>query len=350
MTPRAARISAFLEASGWGDATRAALTGDASNRRYERLLRSPGANSKDGRAVLMDAPPEKGEDTRPFVRIARHLRALGLSAPAIRAEDSAAGLLLLEDLGDDLYARVVLEGRVDETELYAAAVDALIALHDHSPPHGLRDYDPDLMAEKAALAGQWYAGGSAPQAAVSPDHPAARTLADSITPLLHRHAADATVLILRDYHAENLLWLPDREGVARVGLLDFQDALAGHPAYDLVSLLEDARRDVPAPLQAAMLAHYIDATGTDEDAFRRAYALLGAQRNLRILGVFARLSLHYGKPHYADLIPRVWGHLQHDLSHPDLADLKHAVDRTLPPPDDERLDLLKARCATVPTP
>lgn len=350
MTPRAARIAAFLDASGWGEATRAPLAGDASNRRYERLTSAPGTGMNHDRAVLMDAPPEKGEDTRPFVRIARHLSALGLSAPAILAEDSAAGLLLLEDLGDDLYARVVLERRADETELYAAAVDALIVLHNHPPPFGLPTYDPGLMAEKAALAGQWYAGGSAPVAETDSDHPAARTLADSIAPLLTLHCPDATVLIQRDYHAENLLWLPDRHGVERVGLLDFQDALAGHPAYDLVSLLEDARRDVPAPLQSAMLARYLAAAGTDPDAFRRAYALLGAQRNLRILGVFARLSLHYGKPHYVDLIPRVWGHLQHDLAHPDLTDLKHTVDRTLPLPDAERLDLLKARCATVPTP
>lgn len=346
MTPRAARIATFLDTAGWGMATRAPLAGDASNRRYERLSGGP----VDACAVLMDAPPEKGEDTRPFVHIARHLRGLGLSAPKILAEDNAAGLLLLEDLGDDLYARVLQEARADETEIYAAAVDALVALHNHPPPADLPPYHPDLMAEKAALAGQWYAGGSATVAAAGPDHPAARALADSIGPLLARHVPTATVLVQRDYHAENLLWLPDRQGIARVGLLDFQDALAGHPAYDLVSLLEDARRDVPKALQSTMLARYIAATGTDADKFRRAYALLGAQRNLRILGVFARLSLHYGKPHYADLIPRVWGHLQQDLTHPDLTGLKDTVDLTLPPPDPVRLDRLKARCATVPTP
>lgn len=346
MTPRAARIAAFLEDAGWGAALHAPLAGDASNRRYDRLRDGPGG----ARAVLMDAPPETGEDTRPFVRIARHLRGLGLSAPAILAEDSTAGLLLLEDLGDDLYARVILGGRADEAELYGAAVDALVALHRHPPPATLPAYGPELMTEKAALAGQWYAGGSAVQAAPDPEHPAARSLAEAIAPLLTRHGADATVLVQRDYHAENLLWLPDREGLARVGLLDFQDALAGHRSYDLVSLLEDARRDVPAALQTAMLARYIAATGVDAEDFHRAYALLGAQRNLRILGVFARLSLHYGKPHYADLIPRVWGHLQHDLAHPDLAGLKDTVARNLPPPDPERLDRLKARCATVPTP
>lgn len=346
MTPRAARIAAFLETAGWGAANRAPLAGDASNRRYDRLRNGPMGAS----AILMDAPPETGEETAPFLRIARHLRGLGLSAPEILSENREDGLLLLEDLGDDLYARVIATGGADETELYTAAVDALVALHQHAPPSDLGPYSPALMAEKAALAGQWYAGGSAPQADTRPDHPAAKAISDAIGPLLTRYAAATPVLIQRDYHAENLLWLPRRDGVARVGLLDFQDALAGHPAYDLVSLLEDARRDVPAALQNAMLEHYITATAADDTAFRRAYALLGAQRNLRILGVFARLSLHYGKPQYADLIPRVWAHLQQDLSHPDLDTLARSITACLPPPDSERLDRLKARCATVPTP
>lgn len=344
MTRRAAQIAQFLESVGWGTAARAPLAGDASNRCYERLRKADGA-----RAVLMDAPPDRGEDTRPFTRIARHLSGLGLSAPAILAEDSTEGLLLLEDLGDDLFARVIAAGAADETVLYTAAVDALVALHRQPPPADLPPYDPALMTEKAALAGQWYAGGSADPAAPDQTHPAARAIADTIGPLLEAHASEARVLVQRDYHAENLLWLPQREGVARVGLLDFQDALAGHPAYDLVSLLEDARRDVPPALQEAMLEHYIAATGSDPWTFRRAYALLGAQRNLRILGVFARLSLHFGKPHYVDLISRVWAHLLHDLDHPHLAPLAEVVGSTLPPPDISRLDRLRARCATVPT-
>jgi len=298
----------------------------------------------------MDADPNKGEDTRPFVAIAAYLTDLGFSAPALLAQDNANGLLLLEDLGDDLYARVIAAKTADETALYKAAIDLLVAAHDHPPPSDLSAYSPALMAEKAALAGQWYAGGSAETAHPDPAHPAAVAIARMIAPLLAAHASDASVLIQRDYHAENLLWLPEREGVARVGLLDFQDALAGHRAYDLVSLLEDARRDVPPALQEAMLARYIARTGADAESFRRAYALLGAQRNLRILGVFARLSLHYGKAHYVDLIPRVWGHLQHDLDHPDLGDLAETVFGQLPAPDPVILERLKARCATIPTP
>jgi len=162
-----------------------------------------------------------------------------------------------------------------------------------------------------------------------------------MTGLLAQHAADATVVIQRDYHAENLLWLPDRDGVARVGLLDFQDAMLGHPAYDLVSLLQDARRDVPAEIELSMTRRFIDRSGVDEHGFRTAYAVLGVQRNLRILGVFARLSLDYGKPHYVDLIPRVWAHLRRGVDHPAMAPVADLLLQTLPLPTADNLNRLK---------
>ncbi|MEM1362381.1 MAG: phosphotransferase [Pseudomonadota bacterium] len=346
MTPRAAKIAPFLDAHGWASARRAPLAGDASNRRYERLTDGP-----DGQgAVLMDAPPEKGEKIAPFVQIAQHLSALGFSAPRIIAQDREAGLLLIEDLGDALYARIIAEGRAEETKLYTAAVDLLVELHRHPPPDWIGPYDVQLMAEKAALAGQWYLGGSTAEPAPFPDHPGAHAVHAAILPLLEAHANETSVLIQRDYHAENLIWLPERDGSARVGLLDFQDALVGHPSYDLASLLEDARRDVPRALQQEMIAHYTAARGLKETRFRRAYALLAAQRNLRILGVFSRLSLHFGKTHYIALIPRVWAHLMHDLSHPDLAPLQHEVLTWLPPPDLDVLNRLTDRCATIPKP
>ena len=158
------------------------------------------------------------------------------------------------------------------------------------------------------------------------------------------------VLALRDFHAENLIWLPERDGAARVGLLDFQDAFAGHPAYDLVSLLEDARRDVAPEVREAMVTHYIAGSGTDAAAFRTAFATSGAQRNLRILGVFARLSMHFGKPQYVALIPRVWAHLQADLADPALADLRDFLDGVLPAPDPDRLERIRSLCGTCPKP
>lgn len=338
MTPRDALAATFLAASGWGAAARAPLAGDASNRRYERLT-----DPRHGRAVLMDAPPEKGEDVGPFMRIAEHLVSLGLSAPRILARDPEHGFLLIEDLGDDLYARVIPADPALETPLYQAATDVLLTLHRAPLPPGLAAYDPPLMADMAALAFDWYLAHAAAA------DPAARdSFVAAFRPMLAARAGDQSVLIQRDYHAENLLWLPDRSGPARVGLLDFQDAMTGHPAYDLVSLMQDARRDVPPAVEAAMIARYIAGSGHDRATFDAAYHLLGAQRNLRIIGVFARLCIRDGKAHYVDLIPRVWGLLQRDLDHPALGPVAPMLRAALPAPDPLILQRLKFRCAKAP--
>jgi tRNA threonylcarbamoyl adenosine modification protein YjeE len=332
--------SAFLHASSWGDARRAPLAGDASNRRYERLYR------QGGTAVLMDAPPEKGEDVRPFVVIARHLGSLGLSAPKILASDEVDGFLLLEDLGDDLYARVLERTPDREAELYLAAVEALCALREAPDLPDIAPYDSTTMANLAALALDWYARGAGK--ACDPGARAAFVV-EVAAALDFCAPAQRPVLVLRDFHAENLIWLPGRAGPARVGLLDFQDARDGHPAYDLVSLLEDARRDVGEATREAVIRHYSALTGDDPDDLTRAISALGAQRNLRILGVFARLSLHFGKPQYLGLIPRVWSHLCRDLSHPALAPLAEQVGGLLPAPTPQILKGLKDQCGTVPT-
>lgn len=337
MSDRSDLIDAFIDRAGWSAAQCALLAGDASNRRYFRLT------SDSGNAVLMDAPPEKGEDIRPFVRIAQYLTGLGLSAPEILAEDEAAGFLLLEDLGDALYARVLETSPELENSLYSTATDLLAQLHENAPPADLKPYDPPLMTDLAALAFDWYAF------AATGEKPSdtRQHFREAFHQLLCDHTAQS-VLIQRDYHAENLLWLPYRSGTARVGLLDFQDAMIGHRAYDLVSLLQDARRDVPVKTEQAMLARYIEATRQDDDSFRTAYHLLGAQRNLRILGVFARLCVRDGKAWYVDMIPRVWNLLQRDLAHPALAPVRPMLD-TLPAPSPDILQRLKDKCATIPS-
>ena len=336
MTERDALIRAFIDKSDWAGARVAPLAGDASNRRYLRL-RDPASGET---AVLMDAPPERGENVRPFVEIGRYLGKIGLSAPRVLAADMEAGLLLLEDLGDDLFANVIPRDPSLENSLYCAATDLLGTLHDHPPPPGLAPYSPALMADLAMLAFDWY------HAALADPAPDTRASAEAaMRAALQAHASDADVLIQRDYHAENLLWLPGRDGTARVGLLDFQDAMAGHPAYDLVSVLQDARRDVPAEIETQMIARYIAASPQDATEFARAYALLGLQRNLRILGVFARLCIRDGKAHYVDLIPRVWGHIQTNLKHPDVAPLAGLL-TGLPAPDATTLNRIKAQCAT----
>ncbi|MGB7319451.1 MAG: phosphotransferase, partial [Planktotalea sp.] len=321
-------------------AERKPLAGDASLRKYLRI----GAGADGRGAVLMDADPALGNDTKPFTRITEYLRGIGLSAPEIYKADDANGLLLLEDLGDALYARAVLDDPALELPLYEAATEVLLALHKAKPPT-LEPYDTALMTKMAALAFDWYQLGA--HAAV--DARAKAAFESAFSTLLDTHIGAPCVLIQRDYHAENLLWLPQREGTSRVGLLDYQDALLGHPAYDLVSLLKDARRDVPGDVEEAMIAHYVANSGMDDAAFRSAYHVLGLQRNLRILGVFARLSMHFGKPSYIDLIPRVWDHVLRDLAHPVNAPVANILHRALPAPSPEILQRLKDKCATIPT-
>lgn len=335
MTDRAALANCFLAGTRWASARRAPLAGDASNRRYERL-HLPGGET----AVLMDAPPEKGEDVRPFVRIARHLHGLGLSAPEIFAEDSEQGFLLIEDLGDDLYSRVIPRQPELERCLYEAATDVLVLLRDAPMPR-LEPYGAGRMTELAALAFSKYRD----PVIGRPDAEAQRRFADRFEDVLIQTTGGiAPVLAQRDYHADNLLWLPARQGVARVGLLDFQDAMAAHPAYDLVSLLQDVRRDVPAAIEAAMIDRYIAATGVDDHLFRTAYMVLGAQRGLRILGVFGRLGRDYGKPHYVDMIPKVWDTVVRNLEHPALAPVADLVLNSLPKPAPRVLEALKQPC------
>ncbi len=336
MEMRAAKKQAFLDQIGWGNCVARVVAGDASNRRYDRLEDSNGAT-----AILMDAPPEKGEDVVPFVRIATHLTDHGLSAPQIYHQDAQAGFLLIEDLGDGIFARLMASDSARTEALYQSATDVLIALQKLPLPD-LPICDADWLCAMSDLAFDWYGQGD-PVTAMAAFETAFRPLADALDDT-------AKCLILRDYHAENLLWLPDRTGVAQVGLLDFQDALLGHPAYDLVSVLQDARRDVDPAIEAAMIARYAHGSGQEPDVLTSAYATLGAQRNLRILGIFARLCIRDGKPHYVDMIPRVWGYLQRNLAHPALAEVATCLRGALPEPTPDFLEHLKSKCATPPTP
>ena len=323
---RAAEIAGFLAAGGWGGATRAPLAGDASARRYERLRRGAAG------AILMDVPPESGLKVGPFLAVDAWLRAARFSAPEVLAADQARGLVLIEDLGDDLFARLCAAAPAREAGLYAAAIDLLADLQRLPPPAGAwtpPPYDLAFLGREAMLALDWYlpaaTGAAAPPDLVAEFQAAA---AAAFAPF-----AAPAVAVYRDYHAENLIWLPRRAGHARVGLLDFQDMLVGHPAYDVVSLLEDARRDVAPALRAGMLARYRERSGAEAGALDHAAHALAAQRNLKIVGLFARLARRDGKPRYLDYLPRVWGYLAEDLKHPALARLAALVGRHLPPPE-----------------
>lgn len=326
----------FLDRAGWGAAERRPLAGDASERRYDRLVLG------QKRAVLMDAPPGIADDTATFVRIARHLASLGLSPPAVLSEDHGGGFLLLEDLGDGLFSRLVAEDPAMDVPLYSAATDVLLRLQDGPMAPDLIDLSARDWAEAAAFALSWYAFAACGKT------PYPAMFVTILEQLMHDHADGPRVVILRDYHAENLLWLPERSGVARVGLLDFQLSQLGQPGYDLVSLLQDARRDVAATTEQAMIARFCAAKGWTVESFAAPYAMLGAQRALRIIGIFARLCLKGGKAGYVGLIPRVWGQLQRNLLHPELTPLATLCAELLPVPDDDILERIRAQCGLYP--
>jgi len=330
MVDREARIEAFLAGHGWAGGSRRLLAGDASFRRYDRLER-------DGRrAVLMDAPPPM-EDVRPFIRVARHLKGLGLSAPEILAADEDGGLLLLEDLGDDTFTRILEMAPGREATLYELAVDVLAHLHNRLPeeavPERLAPYDDDKLLEEAFLLTDWYL-----PAVTGSDTPAAArdSYRDLWLELFEPVHAQPVTLVLRDYHVDNLMVLDGRDGVAACGLLDFQDAVAGAAAYDLMSLLEDARRDIDPRLKAAMLARYFAAQpdliepGPARDAFGTAFAILAAQRHAKVIGIFTRLCLRDEKPDYLRHIPRLWRLLETKLQDPAMAALKAWFDEHVP--------------------
>jgi hypothetical protein len=315
-------VDDFLSRHGFGAATRSALPGDASFRRYERLSGGPRP------VLLMVCPPGK-EAIAPFARVARHLAGLGLSAPAIIAEDDAAGLALVEDLGEDTFTRLLAAGE-DEAALYILAANALAVLHRVPPPAWAPAWGADEMARAAAatLLDWWWPasfGMPAPPSVVADFLSAARSV---ITPF----SADAPVLVLRDFHVDNLLRLPGREGAAACGLLDFQDAGAGHPAYDLASLIEDARRDVPPAVRDAARERYIEAAGvTDVPRFAAALAAHAALRHTRVAALWTRLARRDGKSGYLVHAPRTWALLDAALAHPACEPLAAWFDAHVPP-------------------
>ena len=307
----------FLQSVGWGGARIEPLAGDASFRRYFRVI--DGGRS----AVLMDAPPPH-EDPRPFVAVAEWLCSVGLSAPDIIGRDLERGLLLLGDFGSARLRETLDTDPQRERELYELAADVLIHLHRHPPMPGLPAHGLEQWLAELMLFVDWYC----PALGLDVDVDAYRSAWSEV---LGPVEADGLgpVTILRDYHAENVMLVAGREGVAHFGLLDFQDALVGHPAYDLASVLEDARRDVPEVIERAMIDRYIAATGHGPQ-FERAYWALAAQRNTRILGVFTRLWKRDAKPHYTAFQPRMWGLLERDLAHPDLAPVRAWFDSNVP--------------------
>jgi N-acetylmuramate 1-kinase len=355
LAPRVERLTVirrFLEEAGFATAERMPVQGDASTRAYERLILG------ERRAILMNAPRRPdgpplraglpysrlvhlAEDVKPFVAMARALRERGFSAPAVQAADLEAGLLILEDFGSEPVAAGDPPLAIEER--YAAAVDLLVALHHLTLPevlpvaprieYRLPRYDLDAFLIEAELLLDWYL----PQHGATPDAAARDEFAVQWREALAVAVGAPPTWVLRDYHSPNLLWLPDREGIARVGLLDFQDALVGPVAYDVVSLLQDARVDVAESIEVGLLSRYVKARRArdrtfDLNTFFQQYAVAGAQRATKILGIFARLAKRDGKPQYLRHQPRIWRNLRRSLSHPELKPLKTWYDKHVPAP------------------
>ncbi|WP_414461681.1 tRNA (adenosine(37)-N6)-threonylcarbamoyltransferase complex ATPase subunit type 1 TsaE [Hyphomicrobium sp. DY-1] len=352
---RFAAIRKFLNRSGWGDAATAFsyLQGDASPRRYARLVKADGS-----RAILMDAPQKPdgppirdgksysaiahlAENVKAFVAIDRTLEAAGLSVPHILAEDLSAGLLLIEDFGDAVFGAEVKKGR-DQGTLWQRGVDALIAVQATAPPERISLSDGTMFELPVADRGvleietelllDWYwpalRGGPAPQAPRDTFRELWQTVFDRVL-------KQPKSWLLRDFHSPNLIALDNRTPPRDVGIIDFQDAMIGPAAYDLVSLLQDARLDVPEDLEKRLFARYVAAISTrdpafDPEEFAVSYAALGAQRNTKILGIFARLAARDGKRQYLAHVPRIWGYLERDLQHEALAPLRAWYDDNLP--------------------
>ncbi|MDE2356738.1 MAG: phosphotransferase [Alphaproteobacteria bacterium] len=349
----------FLARAGLAEARRQALPGDASTRAYERLHPASGPS-----LILMDQPPRLETQPCPpdasaevraalgfnalyrlaagrieaFVACAGHLRGLGLSAPRIVAFDAGLGLAVMEDLGDALFGPRLAAGATDETDLYAAAVDALARLQQGPAPDilaydgvswPLLDYDALALTTGGDLFVEWF---PRLEPRLNFGDAALAEWRQVWAPIVARGAAGARVFCHRDYHAENLIWLPERTGVARVGMIDFQDAVRAHPAWDVSMLLHDARRDVSAELETAMLRRYLAAVPAgDAEAFLADYHALGALNVLRILGIFARLVVRDGKPRYRDFLPRLWTYLDRCLTPPAPTGLGVWLDRHVRP-------------------
>jgi N-acetylmuramate 1-kinase len=349
---RSEALSRLLEQTGFAGAERTPLAGDASTRRYERLKLG------DRRAMLMDAPPVAESAPCPptatpsqrrsmgwnatarlaasrvdaFVAVANYLESIGLAPPAIYGADCEAGYAVIEDLGDALYAQVIPQG-ADEIALYEEAARVLAHVHAAKMPPSrlegiagaswpLLDYDALALEVNADLFVEWL-----PRAADVRIDDAARGRWEKVRDgLIVKALGFPRAFTIRDYHAENLLWLPERNGLKRVGLLDFQDALRGWRAWDFSMLLHDARRDVSPAAHEAAIRAYLDATGASDAEFQRELSVLGAINTMRILGIFSRLAGRDGKVRYLEFMPRMWGHLGRTLQHPALADARAFVE------------------------
>ena len=325
-------IENFLNEHGWGDAKRNLLAQDASFRKFDRLQRG------DTSIVLMDAPPPM-EKVEPFINIAGHLNKLGFNAPDIIARNIEHGLLLVEDFGDDTFTKLLTNEHDNEDFLYSLAIDVLTHLHQIPAEQAILDdmpsYDLPTLSREVGLLTEWYMPAITGQE-TPPE--VTQSYQEAWLPLFNRVQCQPQTLVLRDFHVDNLIIIKGQNGIRACGLLDIQDALAGPRAYDLISILEDARRDISDELRTRLWQRYLAAMpefsepGPARDELEAMCAIMGAQRHAKIIGIFTRLYKRDNKPAYLTNIPRVWKLLERSVQHPALIDIKDWLDHHIPPP------------------
>lgn len=320
MTKREEQIKELLRKNNLLCAPTEKITSDASNRKYLRLTKG------NKTVILMDSNPKKNEPVNNFIYFTNFLRKHHFSAPKIYDSDIPNGLLLLEDLGARNFADILKVKPKVETNIYKEAVNQLIMIQSKETPKQAKPYSTEILIEEALLFTEWYLG-------KTNSSRLSTQFTSLLTPLLKKIDQTKPTLVLRDFHAENLIWMNSRKNFKRVGLLDYQDALIGHPAYDIASLLKDARRDVSIEVRDIMTNHYLEKTKHNKDLFLRDYSILSAQRNLKIIGIFSRLSIRDKKKNYVKLIPRVWKNLENDFMHPDLKNLSKFINAVAPYPN-----------------
>ncbi len=320
MTKREEQIKELLRKNNLLCAPTEKITSDASNRKYLRLTKG------NKTVILMDSNPKKNEPVNNFIYFTNFLRKHHFSAPKIYDSDIPNGLLLLEDLGARNFADILKVKPKVETNIYKEAVNQLIMIQSKETPKQAKPYSTEILIEEALLFTEWYLG-------ETNSSRLSTQFTSLLTPLLKKIDQTKPTLVLRDFHAENLIWMNSRKNFKRVGLLDYQDALIGHPAYDIASLLKDARRDVSIEVRDIMTNHYLEKTKHNKDLFLRDYSILSAQRNLKIIGIFSRLSIRDKKKNYVKLIPRVWKNLENDFMHPDLKNLSKFINAVAPYPN-----------------
>ena len=329
--PRSERITAFVAHHGWSAATQVPIAQDASKRNYHRLI--------DGQshAILMDTPPEAAESTRSFEQIATYLRGIGLGAPQVYACDHDLGVMIIQDLGTLRFADEFRTAPKLQPERYGAAIDALAHLTRSQPCADLPRMGADRYMTLLDRLFDFYCC-----------DPLSDSQKTEFLGHLSHHAQPVFdtnfCTTLRDCHAENLIWTPDSTGLARVGMIDFQDAVLSHPCYDVVSLLYDVRRDIDPALRDQMLDRFRHHLGHDADQFSHGCAMLSLLRNLRILGGFARLAAQDGKHHYLDWAPRTWDFVMQALAHPQLAGLQDVIISTIPAPTPNHRNRIISQC------